>query len=210
MYILQYDKNQFVLTDNEAKQINNWLENRQGQTHYTFRGKSLMARKMEVLEEGKENKPAFMEFNWTDEYLERWENEVFENFNTFEDYLISQGAWVVNDKYPDGAVKDHKLYRELTAKQSALSGYRHRREEKAGHKSRDEMTKKIKDGFKGLVEKMSVEPISKTEKPLSEEPKFHTEGCEIQHTGKCNCGYKPNPDDELTEERKKILREIPF
>ncbi len=191
MFILQYDKTQFTLTEEEAKRINEFLSRRDRPTHFTFKGKSLMARKMEVLEEGHENKPAYLEFQWTDEHLEKWENEIFPQFSTFEEYLISQGAWVINDKYPNGAVRDFKKYRELNTKWVALQTLRYKRNPTKTLEALDKIRAKLAGNMSVCGDNLSPEPISKTEKPISKEQKSDN-----------NLG--------LTEGQKTVLREIPF
>ena len=71
-------------------------------------------------EEEKENK-------WTDEELKEFEQELSQ-YKDFTDYLVSKGAWVVNDYYPEGAVKNPQLYTEMEDKRIALSSLRRRRE----------------------------------------------------------------------------------
>ena len=186
MKILQYDKTQFTLTEEDAKSINEFLSRRDRPTHFTFKGKSLMARKMEVLEEGNDNKPAYMEFKWADDHLLAWEKEIFTKFETFKEYLISEGAWTNNPKYQDGAVKDHQLYRELNAKWGALNDLRFRNEKKTGYIEGKKWIAKLKAQASQLVGKMNVE---------------HDIGCEIQHTGICNCkdeGYEQKDTKECT------------
>jgi len=40
---------------------------------------------------------------------------------TFEEYLIHQGAWTIDDSYPNGAIKDITKYQETCEKYNALN-----------------------------------------------------------------------------------------
>lgn len=126
--------------------------------------------------------------------LIEFEKEIFgdnlDNGKTFKDYLIEQGAWIINGKYKDGAVRNPTKYIMLNEKWECLQMLRYKREKAKQYEQED--NKAIQD-----------KPISKNEKPYT-----HDIGCEIQHTGKCSCGYKE--DDHLTEDQKETLKTIPF
>ena len=119
--ILKYDALKYDLTEDEAKIINDFLSSRNRPTHFTFRGQSLKAMKMEVFNEGsyEEVKPF-----WTKDHLLAWEKEIFPQFDTFNDYLISENICVVNERYPEGAVRDYQRYQEMTTKWNALNSIR--------------------------------------------------------------------------------------
>jgi len=56
---------------------------------------------------------------------------------TIKEYLIKKDAWVVNSKYPEGAVRDPNLYNELTKKHSSLQELRFLRERAKKHEIRE-------------------------------------------------------------------------
>ena len=45
-----------------------------------------------------------------------------------KDYMIEKGAWMIDNKYKEGAVRDPKLYMEIIRKDSGLQELRHLRE----------------------------------------------------------------------------------
>ena len=77
---------------------------------------------------------------YTDQELNRWEKEIFgerlDNSKTFKDYLILQGAWIINKKYKRGAVRDQVKYVELNEKWDCLQNLRYRREKAKEHEQK--------------------------------------------------------------------------
>ena len=105
---------------------------------------------------------------------------------SFKDYMIEQGAWVVNGKYKNGAVRNPNKYIMLNEKFECLQMLRHKRQKARKYEQEDN------EARAKLAGKMSVEPIqTKTQKPMD----------------------KPNPEPEpnhITEEQKETLRQIEF
>ena len=68
----------------------------------------------------------------TDQELNRWEKEIFgsnlDNGKSFLDYLIEQGAWIINIKYNNGVIRDPGKYIMLNEKWNCLQLLRNRRE----------------------------------------------------------------------------------
>ena len=71
----------------------------------------------------------------------------------FEGYLVRNGAWVVNDSYPGGAVKDPVKYQELMEKFNALNHLRFLKEKNTlsvedRKRTLDEIRQGLQTGFK--------------------------------------------------------------
>ena len=62
------------------------------------------------------------------------------------------------------------------------------------------------------VDKPEPEPksIQKAPKSIQNKQTTHDLGCEIQHTGKCNCGFKEPELSQEDRERIEKLKEINF
>ena len=56
---------------------------------------------------------------------------------TLKDYMIEQGAWVVNGKYKNGAVKNPTKYIMLNEKWECLQMLRHKRQKARKHEQED-------------------------------------------------------------------------
>ena len=160
--ILQYgDKTQFQLTDSEVEIINNFLANRQGQTHFTFRGQSLKVYKMEVLNEKAQPIPIRLQYHWSDDILTEWEKEIFgPDFEKgilirkrFNEYLVDLNIINQLDNY---TIKDHKMYIELQEKWNQLQDLRYRREKAKGFPTYEATSKKIKEGIKNFADKIGI------------------------------------------------------
>ena len=82
------------------------------------------------------------------EIEQEWENDP--NW-TFEKYLIKKGAWVRNERYPNGAVRNPALYGELWEKWETFQ-YLRWREEQERRKIDPEFDKEYKKAFKELKE----------------------------------------------------------
>jgi hypothetical protein len=109
------------------------------------------------------------EFYWSDEELVKWEEDIFKYHDTFKSYLISQGAWLVNEWYPNGAVRRPQLYRMLIAKWNKLNELRWRREKKTGFKGAKKQITEIKRKLSLLRENMSIpKPLTKKQETSEE------------------------------------------
>jgi len=153
--ILRYDKIEYDLTDTEFNQLTEKLTSIPRPPTIFFRGNLLKSYKIEVI--NSINQQGNVIEAWSDEELTRWENEIFPRFDKFNDYLISEGSWVVNDKYPDGIVKNYKLYMQLTKKWYALQNLR-QRQATATPESREQQKEKI-EKIKQWVEQKFGKPI---------------------------------------------------
>lgn len=165
MKILKYDKVTFNLTDDEAKEITEFLTSPERTTHYNFKGQSLKSMKMEILDEKVQNiNPIYLDYSWSDDQLTEFEKEIFgPNWEkgklirkTFKEYMVDLGAWIINSKYPNGAVGDHKLYIELNAKWDKLQDLRYRREKAKGFPTYEAIAKKIRKGLYDLSNRIDV------------------------------------------------------
>lgn len=85
---------------------------------------------------GKENKQNVESVDDIEEYdlsypphkeiIRQFESEL--GSQNFTQFLIDKGAWVMNERYPNGAVRNPKLYRRLYKQKSALGILRMMRE----------------------------------------------------------------------------------
>ena len=73
--------------------------------------------------------------------LIEFEKEIFgnnlDNGKSFKDYMIEQGAWVVNGKYKNGAVRNPTKYIMLNEKFECLQMLRHKRQKAKKHEQED-------------------------------------------------------------------------
>ena len=78
---------------------------------------------------------------YTNIELVEFEKEIFgnnlDNGKSFKDYMIEQGAWVVNGKYKNGAVKNPTKYIMLNEKFECLQMLRHKRQKAKKHEQED-------------------------------------------------------------------------
>ena len=78
---------------------------------------------------------------YTNIELIEFEKEIFgnnlDNGKSFKDYMIEQGAWVVNGKYKNGAVKNPTKYIMLNEKWECLQMLRHKRQKAKKHEQED-------------------------------------------------------------------------
>ena len=78
---------------------------------------------------------------YTNIELVEFEKEIFgnnlDNGKSFKDYMIEQGAWVVNGKYKNGAVKNPTKYIMLNEKFECLQMLRHKRQKAKQHEQED-------------------------------------------------------------------------
>ena len=127
--MLQKNTDKFYLTDKEFENLKAVLLSRGRPVHLEFRGQLLKSSQMEVLDEENvfEQK---QEYSWSDEELTKWEDEIFSRFDKFEDYMIVEGAWAVDDKYPIGVIKNPEKYHMLEKKWNALQLLRRQRKNK--------------------------------------------------------------------------------
>ena len=63
------------------------------------------------------------------EETELWEFEknIYAAHDFFRDYLVSEGAWVISNRHPAGAVRNPELYNILIKKYSALQKLRNKK-----------------------------------------------------------------------------------
>ena len=121
-----------------------------------------------VLKNGESFQQAHQEFYWSDEDLETWGEEVFNEelgIKTFNEYLIREGAIVINSHYPEGIVKDPEKYRMLQEKWSKLNALRNKREE---NKDFSDIKAKIKGSIRSFKKKVSIEPIEESEEQIDD------------------------------------------
>ena len=62
------------------------------------------------------------------EVLKNFEKEIG-NTKFYYDFLIEQGAWVINEYHPHGAVKNPEKYAQLVEEFDALQGLRYKRQQ---------------------------------------------------------------------------------
>ena len=78
---------------------------------------------------------------YTNIELVEFEKEIFgnnlDNGKSFKDYMIEQGAWVVNGKYKNGAVRNPTKYIMLNEKFECLQMLRHKRQKAKKHEQED-------------------------------------------------------------------------
>ena len=142
------------------------------------------------------------EYHWSDKELEQFEDEIFGSespYSTFEEYLISEGAWVINDRYPYGAVRNPEKYQMLTVKWNCLQDLRYRKEKAKGFPNRDKKIAQIKAGLAKLKDQWTPESLKRQ---AAEQEKLIKE-------------EKPKTiifalDEEHERKKKELLDKIPF
>ena len=102
-------------------------------------------------DEAKSYKPAYMDYQWGDDELDQWEKEIFENHDTFKNYIISEG--VIN---ANGDIKDTTKYRMFIAKWNRLNELRSKREKQTGFIGRNKWLAEMRIRVAQLANKMSI------------------------------------------------------
>ena len=193
--VLKYDKTTFELTDDEAKEVTNFLTSPDRTTHYNFKGQALKSMKMEIMDNTTPLNPIYLDYSWSDEHLAVWGEEVGDNFKK---YLVGLKVISNTDQY---IIKDRKMYIELQAKWNKLQDLRYRNEKAEGFPTYAETAKRIRKGIADFKNKIDVNYKPK-------DYSNHKQGCDIQRDKECTC-----EDYEKFVERavnKINVDEIPF
>ena len=132
------------LTEEEAKEVSDFLSNPNRSTHLNFRGQSLKAHQCEVRDINYDNSRE--RYVWSDDQLSDFEKEIYNNYDHFSDFLVAQNVIVINERYPHGAVKSDmsNIYTMYVKKYSAMMDWRYR----TGKKIKPEQFLLIKNNLK--------------------------------------------------------------
>ena len=145
----------YDITDEEADQITEFLTDPNRTINFDFKGQTFKASMMRVRNpQEQQNQLAYLEFHWEDQELEQFEKEIFEQFTTFDEYLIAEMVIDTHDR-----IKNSDTYRTLTAKWNRLNELRSKREKQTGFIGRKKWLAEIR--VAQLANKMSIrkEPI---------------------------------------------------
>ena len=193
MYLKLTGNQKIELTEEEAEKIQAVLLDPEPDKYIKLQGQAIKT--SNIIGIFKPDKiicrPAYLEYYWTDEELEKWEREIFgeelENGNTFKKYLISERIIDSNE-----VVIKPSEYRMFNAKWNALNDLRFRKERDKGFPNRDNNLKEMKAK---LINKFFIKP-SDFETSLTEEAEI--------------INSQPEKDIERTEQEKELLSKIPF
>ena len=130
MKLLKYQQTEYNLTDQEYDKILEVMLSKPRPFNIEFRGNILKTSQVEVFNNQQSYLTNLLEDFWSVKELLSFQDEI-EKAGSFKKLLIKEDAWVVNDKYPEGAVRDHRLYEKLHSKRSALMTYRNKQEREA-------------------------------------------------------------------------------